>query len=108
MNPSEGDSVTLKADEVLLCLGIAPNVELGRQAGLQLDDQRGGILVDSELKTNVPDVFAAGDVASYTDMILGQTRSEVLGSCWMSRFHTLSELNRRHLFSINFSIMTVP
>ena len=72
-----GESSTIPADEVVLCLGISPNVSLGEQAGLQLDAERGGLLVDAELKTSFPDVFAAGDVASYTDMILGQTRSEV-------------------------------
>lgn len=69
--------VLVAADEVILCLGIEPNVSVGRDAGLEVDGQRGGIRVDAELKTSAPDVFAAGDVASYTDMILGQTRSEV-------------------------------
>ncbi|KAI9026895.1 hypothetical protein DFJ74DRAFT_604492 [Hyaloraphidium curvatum] len=71
-----GDSVAIAADEVVLCLGIDPNVQVGRDAGLQIDEDRGGLLVDAELKTSSPDVYAAGDVASYADMILGQTRSE--------------------------------
>lgn len=51
----------LAADTVIVGVGIRPNVELAEQAGLTVDN---GVLVDAQLQTSDPDVFAAGDVAN--------------------------------------------
>ena len=53
----------IEADKVLVAVGRAPNTEgLGAEAiGLQLDE-RGRIPVDAEFQTNVPGVYAIGDV----------------------------------------------
>jgi NADPH-dependent 2,4-dienoyl-CoA reductase/sulfur reductase-like enzyme len=56
-------------DGVVAGIGISPNLELARQAGLQLDD---GILVDEHLRTSAADVFAAGDVAKFLHSTLGE------------------------------------
>src|SRR5262245_60346351 len=62
------------ADAVVAGLGLELNVELAQQAGLALDD---GIVVDSELRTSHPDIYAAGDVASFLSPALGKrTRVE--------------------------------
>ncbi len=50
----------LVADLVVLAVGIQPNVELARSAGLEIDQ---GILVDDRMQTSVPFVYAGGDVA---------------------------------------------
>lgn len=55
-----GDGTVLDADVVVVGIGVAPNVDLARSAGLTVDD---GILVDAGLHTSDADVFAAGDVA---------------------------------------------
>lgn len=65
--------VSLAADGVVLGLGIEPNTELAQACGLPVDD---GIVVDRFLRTVDPAVFAAGDVASYPDAILGRRRVE--------------------------------
>jgi len=52
----------LVADGVVAGIGITPNVELARAAGLEVDD---GVRVDASLRTSQPDVYAAGDVASF-------------------------------------------
>ncbi len=49
-------------DGVIAGLGIEPNVELARQIGLNVGD---GIIVDEFLRTSLPDIYAAGDVASF-------------------------------------------
>lgn len=49
------------ADTVIVGIGARPNVELAEQSGLAVDD---GVLVDSSLRTEDPDIYAAGDVAS--------------------------------------------
>jgi NADPH-dependent 2,4-dienoyl-CoA reductase/sulfur reductase-like enzyme len=50
----------LKADVVILGIGARPNVDLAKNAGLQVDD-RAGIWVDSWMRTSDPNIFAAGD-----------------------------------------------
>lgn len=52
---------SLKADMVILSIGVRPNSELAKQAGAKLN-QRGGVIVDPYLQTSLPDVYAVGDV----------------------------------------------
>lgn len=52
---------TIVADAVIAGIGVEPNVDLARAAGLEVND---GIRVDGSLRTSHPDIFAAGDVAS--------------------------------------------
>ena len=54
--------IPILIDAVIAGIGIQPNVELAQSAGLQIDN---GILVDEILRTNHPDIFAAGDVAEF-------------------------------------------
>ena len=69
-----GDTpVSFAADGVVLGLGIEPNTELAQACGLPVD---GGVVVDRYLRTVDPLVFAAGDIASYPDSILGRRRVE--------------------------------
>lgn len=56
-----GRERTIVADGVIAGIGVEPNVELARAAGLEVND---GIRVDASLRTSHPDIFAAGDVAS--------------------------------------------
>jgi 3-phenylpropionate/trans-cinnamate dioxygenase ferredoxin reductase subunit len=59
----------LPADVVVLGVGAAPRLELAQAAGLRIDD---GVLVDDRLRTSVPNIFAAGDIARAQHPILGE------------------------------------
>ena len=60
----------LVVDGVVAGIGIQPNVELAREAGLEVDD---GIRVDASLRaTGHPDIYAAGDVANFYNPALGK------------------------------------
>jgi 3-phenylpropionate/trans-cinnamate dioxygenase ferredoxin reductase component len=63
-----GDGSTVEADLVVVGVGVAPNTALAEAAGLATDN---GILVDKNLRTSDPDVYAAGDVASVAHPVLG-------------------------------------
>jgi dihydrolipoamide dehydrogenase len=60
---AKGEAQTLDADKLIVSIGRVPNtIGLGAEAiGLQLDE-RGAIVVDGDCKTNVPGVWAMGDV----------------------------------------------
>ena len=52
----------IQADGVVAGIGIQPNLDLAKEAGLKIDD---GIVVNERLETSVPDIYAAGDVANF-------------------------------------------
>jgi len=58
---------TLQVDAVVAGLGVTPNTTLAMQAGLQVDN---GIVVDTRLRSSDPDIWAAGDVASFPSSAL--------------------------------------
>lgn len=56
-------------DGVVAGIGITPNTDLARAAGLRVDD---GIMVNEMLQTDNPDIYAAGDVAAFANPALGK------------------------------------
>jgi 3-phenylpropionate/trans-cinnamate dioxygenase ferredoxin reductase subunit len=63
------DGTTLPADLVLVGIGAAPNTGLAEAGGLEVDR---GVVTDAALRTSVPDVYAAGDVASSFHPLYGR------------------------------------
>lgn len=57
-----GSGRAIEADGVVAGIGIHPNLDLAKEAGLKLDD---GIVVNEKLETSVPDIYAAGDAANF-------------------------------------------
>jgi dihydrolipoamide dehydrogenase len=62
---SLADGATLEADQVMLAINFQPNIEqIGLEAaGVQLTE-RGNIAIDGRMRTNVPNIYAIGDVAT--------------------------------------------
>jgi CoA-dependent NAD(P)H sulfur oxidoreductase len=63
--------VELTADLVVVGVGIEPRVELAEEAGVEIGGS-GAIRVDRHLKTNLPDVWAAGDCVETTNLVSGE------------------------------------
>jgi nitrite reductase (NADH) large subunit len=59
----------LETDAVIIGKGVSPNTRLVEKSGIETNQ---GILVDETMRTNVPNVFAAGDVAEGLNLITGQ------------------------------------
>ena len=62
---------TLPADLVILALGVRPETGLAKAASLSLG-ARGGIVVDKQMRTSDPHIWAVGDVVETPDLVLGQ------------------------------------
>jgi NADPH-dependent 2,4-dienoyl-CoA reductase/sulfur reductase-like enzyme/rhodanese-related sulfurtransferase len=63
-----GDGRELPADLVVFAIGVRPNSSLAASAGLATG-ARGGIVVDSRLRTSHPDIYAIGDAIQVTDSL---------------------------------------
>ncbi|MCG4586396.1 FAD-dependent oxidoreductase, partial [Anaerosalibacter bizertensis] len=59
---------TIETDLVILSIGIRPNGELAKDAGLEVN-QRGGIVVDKNLRTSDKNIFAIGDAIEVIDFV---------------------------------------
>jgi len=60
---------TFEVDGVVAGIGVRPNVELAKSAGLKVEN---GIVVDDHQRASVPDIFAAGDAAMFPHATLGK------------------------------------
>ncbi len=58
----------ISADMVILSIGVRPNSELARNAGLKLN-ARGGIIVDASMRTSDEHIYAVGDVVEVEDFV---------------------------------------
>lgn len=68
----------MKADAVLLAMGFRPNTEFLQDSGLEMF--KGTLLVDGSMRTNDPDIYAAGDCALVTNRITGARQWSAMGS----------------------------
>jgi NADPH-dependent 2,4-dienoyl-CoA reductase/sulfur reductase-like enzyme len=73
------DKGEFDADLVLLAIGARPNSELAKKAGIALG-VAGAIQVDEYMRTNMPDVFAAGDCAEAMHLVTGKKAYIALGT----------------------------
>ena len=69
----------LPADLVVLGIGVKPNVDLARSAGLQIGPT-GALQVDTGMRSSDPDIYAAGDCAESTDLVTGKPCYVPMGS----------------------------
>ncbi|WP_165846501.1 NAD(P)/FAD-dependent oxidoreductase [Candidatus Cryosericum hinesii] len=76
--PMPGTEETIPCDTLLLSVGLIPENELSRKAGVALDPVTGGPFVDEEMQTSVPGIFAAGNVVHVYDLVDWVTQAGLL------------------------------
>jgi thioredoxin reductase len=67
-SPVPGTEETIECDTLLLSIGLIPENELSRKAGVALDPLTGGPFVDEKMETNVDGIFAAGNAVTIYDI----------------------------------------
>jgi NADPH-dependent 2,4-dienoyl-CoA reductase/sulfur reductase-like enzyme len=67
--PIPGSEEVIPCDTLLLSVGLIPENELSRKAGVVLDPVTGGPFVDEGMQTNVAGIFGAGNVVHVYDLV---------------------------------------
>lgn len=67
--PVSGSEEIIPCDTLLLSVGLIPENELSKKAGVKLDTVTGGPIVDDRFMTSVPGIFAAGNVVHVYDLV---------------------------------------
>lgn len=76
--PMPGTEETIPCDTLLLSVGLIPENELSRKAGVALDPVTGGPFVDEKMQTSVLGIFAAGNVVHVYDLVDWVTQAGLL------------------------------
>lgn len=67
--PIPGTEIEFDVDTLLLSVGLVPENELSRKAGILLDSRTNGAVVDGKMMTSVPGIFACGNVLHVHDLV---------------------------------------
>ncbi len=62
------DNTKVKSDAVLISTGVRPNISIVQGTDIKTDK---GIIVDKFMRTNIKDIYAAGDVAQFENVVMG-------------------------------------
>jgi NADPH-dependent 2,4-dienoyl-CoA reductase/sulfur reductase-like enzyme len=92
---------SLTTDTLVVAIGLEPDLALAREAGLHVGD---GIIVDELCRTSAPDVFAAGDNASFPHPALG---ARVRVEHWQNAQH-MGQAAARSMLGVGEPFTEVP
>lgn len=67
--PVPGTEKVFDCDTVLLSVGLIPENELSRKAGVDIDSRTGGAVVRENMETSIPGIFACGNVLHVHDLV---------------------------------------
>jgi len=73
------ETETIPADLVVLAIGVRPNSEIARDAGIELGIRQ-AIKVNARMETNIPDIYAAGDCATAFHLVSEEDAYVPLGT----------------------------
>jgi len=96
------DGTTIVADTVICGIGAYPNESLAEASGLDVND---GIIVDAQLKTSDPDIYAIGDCAKFPQSRLNGIPQRL--ESWRNAYKH-AEFLAENLFAPNASFSDIP
>ena len=98
----------IECDIVILAIGVRPENRLAREAGLEIGE-RGGIKVDTTMRTSDPDIYAVGDAIQMEDFVTGlPTMTALAGPAnKQGRIAADNALGRKSMFKGTLGSMVV-
>jgi thioredoxin reductase len=87
-----GSERLVECDTLLLSVGLLPENELTRMAGIELDPATGGAVVDERRQTSLPGVFACGNVLQVHDLADHVSREAETAGRYAARFAAAGSL----------------
>jgi len=69
LRPVEGSEQSIECDTLLLSVGLIPENELSKKAGIELSATTGGPVTTETIETSVPGIFTCGNVSTVFDLV---------------------------------------
>lgn len=100
MNPIPDTEYQISCDTVLFSVGLIPENELSKTCGVKLDPITGGPIVDDTMQTDIPGIFACGNVLHVNDLVDNVSfESEITG-----KYATRFACGKQHLNSDKITV----
>lgn len=100
-NPIPGTKEIIPCDTLLLSVGLIPENELSKKAGVLLDPITNGPFVDDRFMTNVPGIFAAGNVVHVYDLVDWVTEAGYTAGKGAAQFALAEKIKTGEQISLN-------
>jgi len=101
LKPIANTEKFVKCDTLLLSVGLIPENELSKKAGVKISDLTGGAVVNSELQTNIEGIFSCGNVLQIHDLA-DYASSEAKRAGYFAARYIKSKQKRYNRYKINF------
>ena len=86
LRPIPGTEIHFDCDTLVLSCGLIPETELAKKAGVAIDKTTRGPKVDAEMATNVPGIFAGGNVVKVYDLVDWVSRDSAIAGVSAARY----------------------
>ena len=93
--PIGGTEQNIECDTLLLSVGLIPENELSRMAGVALDPLAGGPVVDERRETNIPGIFAGGNVVHVHDLVDDVSWEAEIAGAWAAKLSQKGDLEKK-------------
>ena len=109
------DGRKIEADFIVVAMGISPNTDYLKDSGIELN-KMGGVLIDKYGKTNIPDIYAAGDITATTAIWSAAVKQAIIAANNMTGnnididnfFHFKSTMNFFNIPSMSIGNVVPP
>ena len=98
--PIPGTEMTFDCDTVLLSVGLIPENELTRDAGIVMDPRTNGALVYENRETSVPGIFACGNALHVHDLVDFVTAESMAAGAAAADYVQAGELDRERTVQV--------
>lgn len=98
--PIKGSEIDFDCDTVLLSVGLIPENELTRNAGIELDPKTNGVAVWENMETSTPGIFASGNVVHVHDLVDYVTGESKLAGVAAAEYVKQGERSRKNAITV--------